>query len=79
MRHRRVLLFGIGRGNATRGTIHLLKTVLHEVGHGLGFLSLTDETNGAFCCGNDPLPSIYDRYLFDKQTGLHWDAMTSGQ
>ena len=74
------LFFYLGLDAVTPpGTIHLLETVLHEVGHGLGFSSTTDETNGAFCCGSDLLPSIYDRYLLDKQTGLHWDVMTSGQ
>lgn len=61
------------------GTIDLLETLLHEFGHGLGFLSFTDETNGQFCCGSEALPSIYDRYLLDKNTGLHWDTMTNGQ
>jgi hypothetical protein len=64
---------------APPGTVHLLETLLHEFGHGLGFSSFTDETNGQFCCDEDGLPAIYDRYLLDKITGLHWDVMTDHQ
>jgi hypothetical protein len=68
-------------GNTPPGTIDLLETLVHEIGHGLGFLTVTDETTGAFCCGpGGPfLPSIFDRFLLDKNIGLHWDAMSNAQ
>ncbi len=56
--------------------IELLPVLLHELGHGLGFSTTTDGSTGDYASG---YPSIYDRFLLDTGTGLHWDQMTSGQ
>lgn len=60
------------------GAIELLPVVLHELGHGLGFSTTTSGTTGNY---NTGYPSIYDRFLYDATTGLHWDspAMTIAQ
>lgn len=63
-------------GNEGASGIDLLPVLLHEFGHGLGFLSLTDETDGSYFLG---LPSIYDRYLLDNVTGKHWIEMTPAE
>jgi hypothetical protein len=71
-------------GNA--GTdIDLLVVLLHEFGHGLGFVGFTDPATGAFtgektdANGNVTAPgnpSIWDVFMLDQTSGLHWDQMT---
>ncbi|MFN8588959.1 MAG: PA domain-containing protein [Candidatus Eisenbacteria bacterium] len=51
--------------------IELLPVVLHELGHGLGFSTLTSGSSGAW---NTSFPSIFDKFLYDPVTGLHWDS-----
>ena len=56
--------------------IDLLPVLLHEFGHGLGFLTTTDDVSGDYT-GNQP--SIFDRFLMDDVTGKHWYQMTSSE
>lgn len=56
--------------------IELLPVVLHEIGHGLGFSTSTSGTTGAY---NGGFPHIWDRYLMDNVSGLHWDEMSAAQ
>ena len=61
--------------------IDLLPVVLHELGHGLGFstvtngstgVQLTDPSAGAF-------PAVFDRFLLNTSTGKHWNQMTNAE
>ncbi|HPF35383.1 MAG TPA: FlgD immunoglobulin-like domain containing protein [Candidatus Krumholzibacteria bacterium] len=62
-------------GNA--GTdIALLPVLLHEMGHGLGFSTFVDESDGSEFFGST---DIYARHLLDNVTGLHWDEMNDAQ
>jgi len=63
-------------GNEGAAGIDLLAVLLHEFGHGLGFLTLTDDSNGQYYGG---LPTIFDRYLYDNVTGKHWIEMTPAE
>lgn len=63
-------------GNEGATGIDLLPVLLHEFGHGLGFLTVTDETNGAYLGGQ---PCIFDRYLKDDVSGKHWYQMTAAE
>ena len=63
-------------GNEGPNGIDLLPVLLHEFGHGLGFLTLTDETNGSEYGG---MPTIFDRFLLDNSTGKHWIDMTPSE
>jgi hypothetical protein len=63
-------------GNEGANGIDLLPVLLHEFGHGLGFLTLTDETNGLYFGGQ---PSIFDRFLMDNVSNKHWIDMTPGE
>jgi hypothetical protein len=65
-------------GNEGANGLDLLAVLLHEFGHGLGFLTLTDETSGAFF-GPPAQPTIWDRYLMDNSTGKHWYQMTNAE
>ncbi|MBW3671549.1 MAG: DUF11 domain-containing protein [Acidobacteria bacterium] len=54
----------------------LVVVVLHELGHGLGFLTITDKETGEFFLGR---PDIYARFLFDNTLGATWPQMTDAQ
>ncbi len=49
------------------GTESLYTTMIHEIGHGLGFLSLVDNEDGTYQGGT---PSIFDYYLAEGSTSL---------
>ncbi|HHL32030.1 MAG TPA: hypothetical protein ENJ41_05540 [Oceanospirillales bacterium] len=68
--------YGIS-GNAPAGKVQIFSTVLHELGHGLGFVSLASFNDGSFPSGG--IPSIFDRSVFDNQANLPWTAMNSTQ
>ncbi len=63
-------------GNEGANGIDLLPVLLHEFAHGLGFLTLTDESTGDYFNGE---PSIFDRFLFDNTTNKHWIEMTPAE
>ncbi|HEY6195441.1 MAG TPA: PA domain-containing protein [Candidatus Eisenbacteria bacterium] len=63
-------------GNEGANGIDLLPVLLHEFGHGLGYLTLTDETNGAYFAG---LPTIWDSFLMDNVSNKHWVDMTAAE
>jgi hypothetical protein len=56
--------------------IDLFAVVEHEIGHGLGFLSLVNTSTGAKFNGFD---DAYMRNLEDHSLGLAWPAMTNAQ
>ena len=56
-------------------SINLLTVVLHEFGHGLGFLSLANPSTGDF---EQNEPDIWSYYLYDEGSGQHWVDMSAG-
>jgi PA domain len=54
----------------------LVTVVLHELGHGLNFLSFVDPTTGKNFLD---YPDIFSRYLVDNSSGLHWNEMNDAQ
>lgn len=56
--------------------IPLLPVVLHEIGHGLGFLSGINITTGTYPVSQ---PLLWANYLYDQQIGKHWRAMTPAE
>lgn len=65
--------------------IALLPTVLHELGHGLGFLSLVCDdpagcgANGGFGSPALGTPDIWMRFLKNASTGEFWQTMTDAE
>ncbi len=54
--------------------IELLPVVLHEIGHGLGFATIT---LAGVEMGTPPGPHVYDRQLYDLTQGQHWNDMAT--
>jgi hypothetical protein len=63
-------------GNTEPGRLSFVNVALHEIAHGLGFVSLVNETTGVNPMG---LPDIYSFYLRDNGSGLYWHQMTNAQ
>jgi hypothetical protein len=59
--------------------IDLLAVLLHEFGHGLGFSTTTNGSTGAYLNGPPSAPAVWDKFLFDETTGLHWDQNSAAQ
>jgi hypothetical protein len=71
--------YGLDNNHGSDG-IDLLTVVLHELGHGLGFLTFTDPSTGTFAgTGLSQFPSIWDDFLFDDTAGKSWAQMTTDQ
>src|SRR2546423_8992064 len=67
--------YGLDNNHGSTG-VDLVNVLLHEFGHGFGFLTFTDPTTGAFA-GTPPnqFPSIWDDFLFDDTAGTTWAQM----
>lgn len=74
--------FYLGFDNLHGSKINFLTVALHEFAHGLGFFSAVDST-GAFLGTTSspptPLPSIFDRFIYDDTLGQTWDKLTNTQ
>jgi hypothetical protein len=56
--------------------IDLVTVLLHELGHGLGFQTFTDDYSGEQILG---VPSIWDYYLVDNRLNRNWVALSPAQ
>lgn len=56
--------------------IDLVKTLLHEFGHGLGFETFADLTSGQEFKGQ---PDVFERRIFDTTGGGYWVGMTDAE
>jgi hypothetical protein len=68
--------FYLGLDNNHGTLTELVTVVLHELGHGLNFLSFVDAASGQNFLGQT---DIYSRHLVDTSSGLHWNEMTDAQ
>jgi hypothetical protein len=56
--------------------IDLVTVLLHEFGHGFGFLTFADLTSGQELMGR---PDIFESNIFDADAGKLWSAMTPAE
>lgn len=68
--------FYLGLDNNAGAKFDLIATVLHELGHGLGFQNLINEDTGEDRFG---FTDIFTRHTLDTPTGLYWNQMTPAQ
>ncbi|MGX4643108.1 PA domain-containing protein [Massilia sp. SYSU DXS3249] len=59
--------------------IDFVATLLHEMGHGLGFQTFTNGLTGARLGGATGYPSVWDHNLLDNTTGKLWVDMTAAE
>jgi len=65
-------------GNKSANTMDLLFVVMHEIGHGLGFLTFVDVDSGKKF-GTPGRNDVFMRNLEDHSLGLTWDKLTDSQ
>ncbi|MFN9141307.1 MAG: hypothetical protein ACK5V8_09570, partial [Betaproteobacteria bacterium] len=66
--------------NPPAGSIYLLPVVLHELGHGLGFQSLTSGSTGERIGeGAQRFASVWEQYMLDLSTNKLWLDMTDAE
>ena len=79
--------FYLGLDGNAGAQINFVETLLHELGHGLGFSVLTVQTSTGFRLNSDAsafvanggLPSIWEGFMFDNTANKTWLAMTSAE
>ena len=64
--------YGVDGNEGT--AIELLPVVLHEIGHGLGFATIT---LAGVQMGTPPGPHVFDRHLYDLTQAQHWNEMAT--
>ncbi len=69
--------YGFDHNEGTK--IDLLAVLLHEFAHGLGFSTTTSGSTGNYLNGPPALPAVWDQFLYDETTGLHWDENSNVQ
>jgi hypothetical protein len=68
--------FYLGTDNQHGEQIDLVSVLLHEIAHGLGFQSFTDDQTGE---QYENLPSVWDYYLVDSRTERPWAEMNNDE
>ena len=68
--------FYLGLDNNHGTAIDFYSVLLHEIGHGLGFQVITDAQSGRRF-GNPALPSVWERFMLDNDTGKTWFEMAT--
>ena len=63
-------------GEEPANLLDLAPTVLHELGHGLGFSNFTNEATGASI---DDTPGIFDHFTLDETLGRTWVRMSDAE
>ena len=65
-----------GLDGAQGNGFDLVTVLLHELGHGLGFLTFVDESTGQEFLNT---PDVYESMILDTETNKHWTDMTDAE
>ncbi len=65
-----------GFDNNHGASVDLVAVLLHEFGHGLGFLTLVDRDTGAEFLGH---PDVFETHILDTSSGKHWNTMSDDE
>ena len=68
--------FYLGLDNNAGPNVNFVAVLLHEMGHGLGFQTVTSGSTGQLFFGQ---PSIWDHFLTDDTLGRTWVQMTAAE
>ena len=68
--------YGLGEP-APASTFDFYTTVLHELGHGLGFQTFVDVASGTRCCGVNELNDAFMLKLEDHSLNLKWNQLSN--
>ncbi len=68
--------FYYGYDNNTGDQSNLMSTLLHELGHGLGFISSIDPSNGSFIFEQ---PDSFSLLIKDLKSGKLWNDMSNSE
>jgi hypothetical protein len=60
------------------GKIDILATAMHEIAHGLGFVSHVNPSTGSTATGKEIL-GAYDHFVYDESLGTTWPNLTATQ
>jgi hypothetical protein len=60
-------------GQVPAGGEDFVRVMLHELGHGLGFATTTDEASGEYLGG---FPHVWDHFLYDNTINRTWTDMS---
>ncbi|MEO8835210.1 MAG: PA domain-containing protein, partial [Caldimonas sp.] len=79
--------FYLGLDGNAGSKVNFVETLLHELGHGLGFSVLTVQTSTGYRVNADGsdyvasggLPSIWEGFMYDNTAGKTWLVMTSAE
>lgn len=79
--------FYLGLDGNAGSQVNFVETLLHELGHGLGFSVLTVQTStgyrvlpdGSAYSPTGGLPSIWEGFMYDNTAGKTWLAMTNAE
>ncbi|MBY0235457.1 MAG: peptidase [Burkholderiaceae bacterium] len=78
--------FYLGLDGNAGSNVNFATTLLHELGHGLGFaLGLTSTSTGLrvnadfTAYAENGLPSVWERFMYDNTVGKTWLAMNSAE
>ena len=79
--------FYLGLDGNAAGKVNFAATLLHELGHGLGFSVVSVQTStgyriaadGSAYVQNGGLPSVWEPFMYDNTAGKTWLNMTSAE
>jgi hypothetical protein len=73
-------------GKAPATQVNFVETLLHELGHGLGFAAITNTSagyrinpEGTFYVSSGGLPSVWEQFMYDNRIGKTWLNMSNAE